>query len=483
MKKDCVFQTATIIGLALTALLFFGKPSFAQNTTGGLTIVKEDVKRLAGNDPLQYINTARGTPSGVMAYIAAIHFPEKPGREQFLVIRHTGKAGKRVTADEVYHVISNNGYVLFDPQFSPDKRFLLFKFGWPYDTGGNYRLYLWDIVARNLELLPTENLFNRLVSWSPDSYYLAYAQGGDSEGVENNVDAPIRLFIYNRKTHQNRFVATSLMVTSLAWSSRDTLFYTVQAKTASLAADAFPLADPDIFAASAVGGIPQKVITQGVFPLPSPDGKWIVFFGEPDATPREVLTTSRDETTVSGTETGGGSKQGIYLVNRQTKMFHLLRLVSIPDFAARPNPLPIRFLWTADSKHLLILDRGDPQTSPSASLKTKDSRVKKIASVSSIDVAHFSARRVGVLEATDLESIRRSSIEPELQWIGFSADGCEAIVKVQEYGERVRDWYTRLTSLKSIRLSDGRLSNLAQTKDLAGSSLGLDWLSGVLPQQ
>ena len=102
--------------------------------------------------------------------------------------------------------------LVYDPQISPNGRYVLFKYGQPW-LNGLYRIYVLDIISRSLNLASKVYLRYKFVSWSPDSRYIAFAEGGDNEGNTigwpDSYIGPINLYVCDWKTKKSSLVASN----------------------------------------------------------------------------------------------------------------------------------------------------------------------------------------------------------------------------------------------------------------------------------
>ncbi len=190
-------------------------------------------------------------------------------------------------------------FSVFEPQFSPDGRYVLFKWGGMADYD-SYRLFVMDIASGKLSLVNSPGLVYRKVLWSPDSQYLAFVEGGDPKGNLQRlwIDGwlylgPLKLHVCEWRTGRRWLVVQNDGVKEgFSWAAPHSLLYSALATAQKAPAPPKPKAAlpakstvsrPNIFEFSPDDGQSRLVLRDGLRPHVSPDGKLIAFWGSEDA--------------------------------------------------------------------------------------------------------------------------------------------------------------------------------------------------------
>ena len=219
------------------------------------------------------------------------------------------------TLQRFYRTLQSHGdeddRILFDPQFSPEGRFLLFKHGGGYSLSP-YSFYILNVQnggIRRLKPRPT----NTFTQWSPDGNYIAYIMGGTQNGEpygDGGYYGPLTLRVLNWRTGEDRAVVSNDTIwRSWSWKAPNTLLYGMlsneeaaivaeqeqiqEARQQALAKGeegARQLLDvekksppqPSVFEYSTQTKKSRLLIRDAYRPIASPDGKWIAFFGSED---------------------------------------------------------------------------------------------------------------------------------------------------------------------------------------------------------
>ena len=354
---------------------------------------------------------------------------------------------------------------IFEPEFSPDGKRILFKAGDPFESTSEHFLFLWDTEAAQVRAVsrePTkrsepsgadalgEGMVFRNVYWSPDSKWIAYVRGGDRGGrVWPNMMYP-QLRLLNVDTGRSRRVTRNFgVVRDMAWTSQNTLLFVMLPK------DRMPLqeeeeqdkaTDPEpdepaqasIFEATPGRGTkPSLVIADAERPVPSPDNRWIAF----------ARWSSK------GT---GDPAQQLCVFDRQSGAIKMLAEQKL-GFV----------LWTPDSRQLVVVKtlyfgsaRGEAQ-------------------VSVIDIQTGARRDVATLEAHDYKPLSGSEDKAQFKALKLSRDGRFLFVYVAEIGllgppVGEKDPRNQI-SLQAVDLSDGSITTVARFDSPGPSIMGLDW--------
>lgn len=147
--------------------------------------------------------------------------------KRYFVSYQTGrKTGQGVTEAVTYPLEAENGSSdwLFDPQFSPDGRLLLFKYGNLHERYVGYDLYVWDLNARKMQRIT--RLVYHFVLWSPNGRYVAYVRGADADG--NPAFSELQLYTYDITTKQEHLIVQNNGIRGgIAWTPQNTLLYSV----------------------------------------------------------------------------------------------------------------------------------------------------------------------------------------------------------------------------------------------------------------
>ncbi len=232
---------------------------------------------------------------------------EKTGISTYLALKEINENEDISTVKTRYYTVRKDSQqrrdikfgVIFDPQFSPNGKYILFKFGTP-DIYGSYYLYVLDIASNKAQLVTKRALSYRKTSWSPDSDYIAYVSGGDATGQVTQGErylGPLRLYACRWKTgEENLAVENDSVRDNFAWGSPHTLIYAAlseseqetlekqwqtQGVTQSLRNKRKIIGNPQprIYEYSVEQGKSQILITDGYRPYPSPNSELIAFYG------------------------------------------------------------------------------------------------------------------------------------------------------------------------------------------------------------
>lgn len=384
--------------------------------------------------------------NGTLTYLAleAIHLQNSaPIREQFYTVEKSANQRQDVKFG-----------VVFDPQFSPDGKYILFKFG---DTGtyGAYNLYVLDIKSNVVKMISKRKLSYRRTLWSPDSKYVAYVAGSDAQGLVTQGEfslGALRLYACQWEVAEERLVVENDTIRgSFAWATPHTLLYGVlpdetpdsnRAENKQGESQKGIAPRPNIYEYSVEQGKSRLLIKDGYRPLASADGQWIAFFGSehPKAPyplssfwmekPGDaVLTVARNE---------GGERKSLNL----------------------ESGLCPYVIWEPDNRHLLTIQ------------DVENGVVNGRAKVTEWDIQTGKFRVIAILEE---EKFGRaiSDFKP----LSFSPDGSTLFFSAFELmGRRVKGtrgvFMAERNSLHALNLATGEVTPVAQFK----SNWGVDWL-------
>ena len=376
---------------------------------------------------------------------------------------------------------------VFDPQFSPDGRYILFKFG-DISSPGIYRIYIFDTQTNQTTLACPLYLSYYALSWSPDGRYIAFAQGGEPDPrIYDNgrfYQGKLQLTICNWRTGETYPVINSDTLRGpWNWKAPHTLLYgALSPQDESFLHD--PLYEKGVDFVQGQpkgwerlrGGAKRKPVTPGVYeysvetrrshllcqdaylPVLSPNGEYLASFGSADtAFPFALTPAWRDApagvfvvvTKADGTDIHTDA------TNKATNPKSSKRTVLSQHSGAYPV-----LLWLPDNRHLLVLQQV--ASSPHARLEIKE-----------WDVNTAKSRLVATLTANDPgEENSRSDNDPMFQPLGLNEDGTHLMVQVDEYyslGEN--RGYLNIDTLRDIDLQTGIVTSVGQVKD----TQGLDW--------
>lgn len=328
----------------------------------------------------------------------------------------------------------------FDPQFSPDGKTVMFKVG---DVGNRYdtfQLCFWDRTTNQVQVGP-KDINYRLVYWSPNSRYVAYILGGDIEG-HDSPEHQLQLHIYDIKTHQSRFIARDSYVKKMAWTPQNELLYNV--KSSQPGSGLERAYEADLYTASVNKGDSRLLIKNAFNPLPSPDGKKVVFFAWPESEEAEK-NTDKAKPRVQ-------AQLGLYSYDLNTQKRTLLR----SPFSYRKF---IGMLWVPDNQRLLLFQKlGE---SPSAR-----------AQVTVIDTTDSISKTLFTITANDFQAIgSRVETQPQFQPLTVSADGEMVLIEVSEIVDRDMPLLIEEKSIRAVSLSSGGVTTIVKVR----TSLGIDW--------
>lgn len=295
-----------------------------------------------------------GKFEGKAVYVAFVRVAGTGNQSQwrtFLVLRRTGSNTGTI---QTYPVQLRKGE-LFSPQWSPDGRQVLLKAGNAGDRYNVYLMHFWNPETGELWQGPAEFTSYLLPRWSPDSRQVAYIVGGDIADRIDPFTDPMSLHVYDLQTKQSRMLARDLGSADFAWTSTNTLLYSLLSQQNLQPARAAPQNGPaqnqhqntsrsthprpNIYEVQEAGGAPKLLIQGGSKPKPSPDGRWIAFFGWLDT------EEARAEATTNPTSASYGPR--LMLFDRTTKRRVLVR----------PNVFEpgTQLLWTPDGRRLILV--------------------------------------------------------------------------------------------------------------------------------
>jgi len=399
---------------------------------------------------MQTLNIPSDAPSGELAYLLRVKLPPVPTKQLplDLVFRATG-SGVDQSKLESTNRISSDNYYPYSLTFSPTGSYLLVETTYPTAWLDNFRLAFWNLKTKTLKQGPKMNYYP-VTRWSPDSQFLAYFQGGDANGNETRSTNPLQLYIYNLTSDKSRLIVQNPEAKSFAWTSRDTILYAFKSEDIGDTALTYDRKRPSVFEAVLSPAAPVKIIQDGFDPLPSPDGKWIVFQGWPDPAQEEEAKKA-----ATRSKEGYQSPFGLYLFNCVTKKRTLIHL--LPLFAGYEN-----LLWSPDSRRLFSVRNIYHSTHPPffSSSDQKDYPGYGKGHVSVIEIPTLAQHEVTVLSATD--TIARINPAPQFSTQGLSQDGKSLFVRVNEDHNQYQ-----YAALLAINLQNGASQTVFDGQDVS----------------
>lgn len=359
-----------------------------------------------------------------------------------------------------------------DPLLSPDGRYILFKYA-GIESFDNYLLYVLDTQSKKLKLVTEKLLTYRLVSWSPDGNYIAFVDNGDSEGdtqyVLSNTGmyiGPLKLYVCNWRTGQEYLVISNDTISGpFKWIAPHTLLYGALSPDKQKQSKLKPTASkpqktqtkgglqtrpsvrllaprPDIYEYSVETRKSRLTIADGYHPNPSPDGKWIAFYGS--ANLQESTALGRDW-------------------RRQADNVSLI--VSKRDGSGRIAFNPVKgtyplIIWLADNSRFITLQQTKPSPDAEAQIQEWDVSTQKF-------------RQIATLRAKDSEAWPQPFVAPKFSPINISQDGKTLFVMVTElFGREPDTSFSIIRSLlQTVDLSSGDLTTALRISNPEGS----DW--------
>lgn len=424
-------------------------------------------------DPIETLS-AEGTSGGEVVYMPSIQVGQSPTQPHWVF--HSLSNGKLLEGKSVSTVTYHgqlNSFIdhVWDPQLSPDAKLLMFKLGQkPVVNIMSYFVFLWDFQRKTVKRMASpNNLQFRHLFWSPNSQYIAFIVGGDQSGADFEGSGEIELHIYNVQTGKEHMVVRNSAVTRMAWTSQNTLLVTMELPNETNKAK--PNTDDESkqqthTAIYEVGpeeeSVPQKVIPNGFYPQPSPDGKWIAYVAQPAPKKPGDKPSGEDGQDVppAGKVINGriSSGLGFYLWNRQTGKRTLIGPADLNSYR-----------WTPDSAHLVTFNetyrtvgKGDKATG------------EGLGAIRVVDVPSLASRDVTTLHAHDHEPIPRSEIWPQFE-PQMSNDGKTLFVKQSEFIAEEDGYQTEHKALLAVDLATGKTQMLARLLNKYTNIIGWDF--------
>lgn len=393
-------------------------------------------------------------------------------KPSFLILNEIGASGVLSTqAFPILKPTSSNSrtnedmasYEITDPQFSPDGRQVLFKFGFA-GAPASYRLYIFDTQTHTLKLIPSQNLQYYAVSWSPDGEYIAFAEGtqnGRFYDWGRSYEGVLKLYLYQRRTGKIQHVISSRTLRGpWTWKAPHNLIYgsltpqdekvfrNPNRETGTTSNGGKPVmwekipgrpkrkpVVPNAYEYSPDSKQTTLLQRDAYMPVASPDGKRLAFLGSSDVKHPSALSDALiNETSSHAIVTGYGET-------------HAKRLTLDQHNGLYPD-----LMWRNDNQHLLVMQRTAPP--PEARYEIRE-----------WDVTQKESRLVTTLEEHDPDEAR-SDNDPIFRPLYLSADGQSLFLDVREYyslGENRGDGTNDV--LERIDLTNGAVTTIGHVKD------------------
>jgi Tol biopolymer transport system component len=404
-----------------------------------------------------------------------------------------------------YYTASNTN--INEPQYSPDGSKLLIKLGYLPETYPSYELYIWDLEQGKLKRAIPPRLAYAKVFWARDNRHLAYVVGGDIGGYEATGTGHVQARIGDTNTGKEYSLQPNPGVSDFVWTSQGSLLYTlppqmqgidnptqttkaknpkVTGKKISKANPTGPLltkhrSSPEIYEAG-TDGKAKRLISDGYNPVPSPDGKQVVYYRSRSLTDQEAATGTnnfRIDHTASRFRPvywSGKllSESKVYLYDRQTKQSVLIR-----------NETPDWVYWTPDGSRLVLITmKGEGQSGPTqygAYFQVLDIKGTPLSALKDLK-----ARDLAVVTARDVDGAIRGGVNPQYMPQGVSNDGRYFFMFLSELTEKSErfDIYDQMEkrSLSAIDLESGEVVTVAQIEAKVTHVIGWDWHDESLPE-
>lgn len=370
----------------------------------------------------------------------------------YLVLRYFGKVDRREDERKItsYEVETPEHDFLYEPQFSPNGEYTLFKIGDPTSSFGTYHPYILHLKTQRLQPIPVarQGLSYRPTFWSRDSRYIAYIQGAISPPVGGAT--PAELHIYDMITGQERMIVKNdAVLGSVAWTPENTLLYSVLPDTrrsqsvqeGALAKTEENIAhvSPDIYEVPAAGGQPKLLIRNGFRPSVSPDGRRVAFVGatDPDKpqNPSSGYPFSQDSQLLLSSRTG---KERIIIRPAQNNDYSILR-------------------WTSDSRYLIAI---------TCTPKSDDIMQARITE---FEISTMKERHITTIEYADKFRRELGDDASLFRPLTLSRDGTKLYFELLQFS--TAGTHESGLFLKALSLGNGKVDTVARV----GSVRRLDW--------
>ncbi len=365
----------------------------------------------------------------------------------------------------------------YAPQFSPDGRFVLWKFGMLAFSHSFYEIYVLDLktaIVRRVEDVAGKayKIRFRDVRWSPDSNFLAWIEDLDVNGNRVDFDQPASIRVCNWRTGQSHIVATGDgMRYAFSWTGKHTLLWSQlplhptllpapPTSSSPKASGQLPSAEdeplikehPSLFEVDAGNATAKshEVLPDAFRAVVSPSGGKVAFFGSYDILKPYPLRHDWDQVS--------GSAMYLSVANRDGSHRQFLNI--------QAGEYP-QVLWQHDDQHLLTVEvvQGKPYTQEELNQVKSDVPVgvayHYVTTLRQFDIL---THKVRVVSDSLISSAKMLGVSSDDQTLFFSADKIIGRSKTQREG--IIQW-----SLIALDLKTGKQILMAQTIN----ALGLDW--------
>lgn len=401
-------------------------------------------------------------------------------------------AGKLSASAQYYTKFYAGNAPSYDPQFSPDGQRLLFKVGSADDVNGLSQIYVWNFTTRRMKLLVLNSASDVNDVLSPDGLsFFVTPVGKIAEGlnktltVKSNKVTPEGscFYWYDIATGKERAGIPSVIPGDVVWTQRNTILYGALTQPVNSATVGSPTAQyfsslPFIGEAQPSGGTPVTLIKNGFSASPSPDGRWIAFFGWPEDVPLPA-DAKYDSSSSDPRRPKNWPDPALYVFDRKTKRRILVS--TQPKGALR---------WTPDGKTLVALEaktlnRYGREDGGSGGGTEAHIRVITLAEISKGNATTVKTmKELAVLKAKDYKPIYRGALVPSpVRIMQITKDAKYLLVDQSEFVDETSGYYTEEKTLRSVNLSSGVVATVARVKNASGMVTGWDWHDeSTLPQ-
>lgn len=345
------------------------------------------------------------------------------------------------------------GSQIYSPLWSPNGRYILFKFGSPQAIINSYQIFVLDTQTNQLKVASNRQLANSSITWSPDSNYITIINNGDSNGNTTlapvgDYVGPLQLLVCDWRTEKEHLVISNdTIMGPFKWIAPHTLLYSAviskdQAVSSGKNNQSATPERPNVYEYSPETHQSKLLVRDGYQPTPSQDGQWIAFFGSEHP---EKPDTLRDDWqyTPHGAALTIARHDGTdrIVLNRETNTYPKIR-------------------WLPDRKHLLALQQTKGSPNAEAIIREWD-----------IQTRHF--RQVSKLYAKDYKQIDFQSDFSHFDPLEVSNDKKSLFIFVIEFIGKIATnaSFKEVISLKSIDLKTGVATTIATVQ----GSDGEDW--------
>ena len=386
---------------------------------------------------------------------------------------------------------------IWDPLFSPDGRYLLFKYGTPTDPEDGNILYILDTQTQKMRQVPEPfraQLSYEYISWSPDGKYLACVLGGNRWGEVNVIHGPdtayigpLTLYVVDWRAGKWHEVARNDTLRGpFRWAAPHTLVYGMMPTAPPANSDKAPgvkPSRPELYQYSVETQTSRLVMRDGFLPTPSPSGRWVAFFGAENA----------EAAALPLKEDWPDDPSNVALL--------VAPLPDSPNSAVRPEFLSAQpwqakervvvnneekvfpeVFWLPDEKHLITLKQVQWGIIEIAT--DKFTQINK-AEVQLWDLTDALAGKgaprhklLTTITAQDFERAQRSPVDGAFRGLHLSEDGKTFYITTSEFIERDPlngILYLNKTTLKTVDVETGKVTDIVQTTGDAG----IDWYNGT----